>query len=749
MSKLRKILPVGLMVSVALPGAAFAQEADDNQAGPVQAATGSEIVVTAQRRSERLQDIPGSISAVTAETLNSAGVPDISTVAPRVPGFYAGGFGTSRPQLYIRGIGTRQFDPGSESSVGVFVDESYLGRTGGVLGSLRDIERVEVLKGPQGTLYGRNTIAGAVNVITKSPTDYFSAEVEGSYGNHEFTDLFAAVSGPIAGDTLKGRLAVWKSDRDGYVTNLATGNKPQGLDNFGGRLRLEFNPASNVKVDLIGEIMRDEGRSFQGQSIGSTVDPTNTLLGGANDGTQTLSDNPFKQYYTTDPAYDRNIDAFTGKIDIDLGGASLVSVTSYRKLKYTDDRDFDNTDLDVIRQISNERSKQWSQELRLVSASDGSLSFNGLVDWIVGAYYYKDSSFHSDTFDYGNDSVFGDTVGGVPNIDVTFGDYSTESLAIFGQATFHMGDKFNLTLGGRYTEDRKRADLGGTTVDARPLVAANFLVENPKVKFDSFDPKVVLSFEPNRDLNIYASWSKGFKSGGYQYTPLTAAQAASVFDPEKIEAYEVGVKSIMLDGMLRANAALFYYDYTNLQVSTVVDLGGGNTPSLIDNAGSSTIKGGELELFISPSERWNFQLAYAYTDAKYDTYLGSGGADYSDTRLVRAPEHSFSASAEYTLPLGDTSDLVLRTDYSLLSDFFHEPGEANPIYGTTVPLTGEEGYGLLNARATLNFGKAYAAVWGKNILDKTYRRTVLALPGQVINLYGEPAMYGVTIGYRY
>ncbi|MFZ5742291.1 MAG: TonB-dependent receptor plug domain-containing protein [Pseudomonadota bacterium] len=211
MKTYRKPVLVGLLLSAALPALAHAQSGGAAQDGDTanDQITSDDIVVTAQRRSERLQDIPASISAFAGEKLASEGVPDITNVAVRVPGFYAGGFGTARPQLYIRGIGTRQFDPGSESSVGVFVDESYLGRTGGVLGSLRDIDRVEALKGPQGTLYGRNTIAGAINILTKAPTSDLTAEVEASYGNYKFSDFFGVISGPIAGEAFKGRLAVW------------------------------------------------------------------------------------------------------------------------------------------------------------------------------------------------------------------------------------------------------------------------------------------------------------------------------------------------------------------------------------------------------------------------------------------------------------------------------------------------------------------------------------------------------------
>lgn len=723
-----------LLSAVAMPTVAVAQEP------AADSASANEIIVTAQRRGERLQDIPATISAMDSKALVAAGVSDIQSVGPRVPGFYTGGFGTARPQLYIRGIGTRQFDPGSESSVGVFVDESYLGRSGGVLGSMRDVERIEVLKGPQGTLYGRNTIGGAVNVITKAPTSEFSAEAEATYGNYNYTDFFGVVSGPIAGEALKARLAVWKADRRGYMTNLATGAHPQGLDQFGARLRFEINPSDNIKIDLIGDIMRDNGRSFQGVSVGSVADTTNTLLGD-NEFDPTFSDDPYKQYYDVDPEFDRNIDAFTGKVDINLGGASLVSVTSYRKLKYADLRDFDNTDLDVISQETAERSKQWSQELRLVSDPGGSLSLNGVVDWIIGAYYYHDKSFHADTFRYGPNSVRD-----ADAEDTTYGYYKTKSLAFFGQATFHLNDIADLTFGARYTEDKKQSLLGGIDNDGKSLVAADFEVDNKTMKFTSFDPKVTLSVKPNRNVNIYASYSQGFKSGGYQYTPLTAAQAASVYDPEEIDAYEVGVKAVLAGGLARVNGALYYYDYKNLQVSTIVDLGGGNTPSLIDNAGTSEIKGGELEVTLEPAEGLMFNATYAYTDAKYESYLGSAGADYSGSRLVRAPKHSINLSGQYELPLSEESSLTFRADLSYMTKFNHEPIAVNkPVDDRLI----EDGYTLLNGRITYDHGPFYGSIWGKNITDKLYRRSVLALPGQLVNYYAEPATYGVTVGFRY
>jgi iron complex outermembrane receptor protein len=247
-----------------------AEERDTSAANPVENQP-SEILVTAQRRSERVQDIPLAISAFGGETVAKLGMVSIENVAPRVPGFYFGSFGASRPQLYIRGIGTRSFDPGSESSVGVFVDEVYLGRASGSFGSLKDVERIEVLRGPQGTLYGRNTIAGAINVITKGPTNTLQGEVEVGTSNYDGYELFGAVGGPITDSgTVMFRIAGWRTYRDGYMTNLTTGNRFQGLDNFGGRARLAFRPVEGLRVDLTAELTDDgDEAAFAGFNLGS------------------------------------------------------------------------------------------------------------------------------------------------------------------------------------------------------------------------------------------------------------------------------------------------------------------------------------------------------------------------------------------------------------------------------------------------------------------------------------------------
>lgn len=738
--------PLGALLLTPLlliPAPALAQLVET--APPADEVLPGDIIVTAQKRTERLQDVPVSISAFSAAQLEGSGITNLTQIAPRVPGFYGGSAGATRPQLYIRGIGSRQFDAGSEASVGVFVDEVYLGRTAGTLGALRDIERVEVLKGPQGTLYGRNTIAGAVNVITKGPTDELAMEAEVGIGRFDAYNVFAAVSGPVAGDVVKARIAGWRTFTEGYMRNLQTGNHAQGVKNYGGRLRIDIEPGETVRLGLIAEILRDDGFSFAGKNQGTTANPNAVFLARAGL-VPTLSADRYGEFINLDNLLDRDVETFTGKAEFDISGGTLTAITAYRHNRAIDDRDFDNTSLSVLRQRSDERSKQLTQELRFTSDPNGALSMGGAVDWIAGLFYYHDRSLRVDSFAFGADSVIG-AARGPGQVDVASTRYRTKSIAGFAQATWHITPTVDLTVGGRYTEDRKRAvSLGTTTAPGLPLVATPFVTPVLKDKFTSVDPRVTLSYQPTRDLNFYASYNQGFKSGGFQYVPFTAAQAGVIFEPEGLDAYEVGFKSQLLDRRLTLNGSAFLYKYKDLQVLRVVAVAGGGAATLITNAANSEIKGFELEAVIRPTDALEFNLSYAYTDAKYKRFPFNATTDFSNTRMVRAPVNSANIGGQWTIPFGDNS-LQLRADYALLSKFYFEPGQGNPIYGNTTPLTVQSGYGLLDLRATLRAGAFRLSGFINNATDRYYRRTVLALPGQLIGYPGAPRTFGVSAGW--
>lgn len=715
-----------------------------------------EIVVTAQRREESAQDIPVALSVLGAQEIERLGVASIENVAPRVPSFYFGSFGALRPQLYIRGIGTRSFDPGSESSVGVFTDEVYLGRATGSFGALKDIERVEVLRGPQGTLYGRNTIGGAINVITKRPTPEFEAQAEAGIGNYGAYDLFGAVGGPVTNSkAVMFRAAGWHSRRDGYVKNLATGSTFQGVENDGGRLRLAIEPNDKVRVDLTAEYLKDGDEAAfggfnqgTGPSItGAPANPNAVFFAPASRVPHTRQ-NLEENYLSSDPTLDRKASSYVARVEYDAAFATFTSISAFRKLEVEDGRDLEGSSLDVLQQNSDEDSDQFTQELRLTSNPDGMLSLGGKLDWIVGVFYYDDDSDRVDTFRVGVDSLTR-AAAGTPAADVTLADYSMESVAAFGQATYHFGEKVDLTLGARYTRDKKKATQSGTTTDALPLIAAPFTTTND-AKYTSFDPRIVLSYKFTPEVNAYASFSTGFKSGGFQYNPFSAAQANVLFDPEDIKAYEVGFKSTLLGSTVRVNGAAFYYDYKDLQVSRIIDAGGAPV-TLISNAASSEIKGVDLEVQARVIESVEVSLAYGYLDAKYDKYIFNitQNLDFSNTTMVRAPENTVNLGVEWSLPLGSDRLLSVRADYSWLDKFYHEPGEGDARFGSGIPLTVEDSYGLLDVRVAFEQGNWRLTGYMSNATDEEYRRTVNALGATVVGFAGQPRLYGFKVGYTF
>lgn len=718
----------------------------------------ADIVVTAQRREERIQDIPIAVSAFGGAALERQGSVSLENIAPRVPSVYFGSFGALRPQLYIRGIGTRTFDPGSESSVGVFSDDVYLGRSSGSFGSIKDIERVEVLRGPQGTLYGRNTIGGAINVITRGPTASFQANAEAGVSNYNGWELFGAVGGPLnSNKSLMFRVAAWHTERDGYVTNLRTGTKFQGIDNTGGRVRLAFEPSSTFRIDLTGEYLHDGDKGgFQGVNQGTSFSVTGALpdpravffAAGARLPAQQLPVNLRNAYFSGDPELDRDAYAAIARVEAGLGFATLTSISAYRHLKAFDSRDLEGSSLDVLFQTGLERSNQYTQEFRLTSDPAGGLSAGGKLDWIVGAFYYNDKSQRDDSFRVGLDSAVRVALG-TPATDTTYSDYKIESYAFFGQATLHLTDAFDITVGGRYSNDKKRATQGATSTDALPIVPAAYVTTNSRT-FTSFDPRLVLAYKISEDVNVYASYSTGFKSGGFQYVPFNLGAANTVFAPEDIKTYEVGLKSEWLDRKLRLNVAAFKYDYKNLQVARIVDTPNG-PQSLTTNAAASDIKGLDVEMLMRPSDNFDVSVTYGYLDAKYKNYfttISGAPVSYDGTKMVRAPDHTINVGGEWRIPLG-SARMTLRADYALLDEFYFEPGQGDPKYGTGTPLTREEGYGLLDLRASIEFSKFRLTAYATNALNKEYRRTVNGLGNTIVGFAGTPRIIGLRGAFTY
>lgn len=733
------------------PAAAADQDATAQSSGGIM-----DIVVTAQRRRERTQDVPAAISAFGSEQLARQNVTGVETLARRTPGFYLGSGGPLRPALFIRGVGSRAADAGSEVPVGVFLDDVYLGRTSSALGTLKDIERVEILRGPQGTLYGRNTIGGAVNIISKAPTDEFEGRLDLGASTYKGWNMLLAAGGPVTGSgNVRARFAVWRDKRDGYLTNLTDGHKILGVDNLGGRLRVDFDLSNDITFSGIADYSHDgDGAGFVGIRKGNAVNPNAAFLVPSTTIPKS-SGQRYADYLNSNPTLDRKVYGFTGKLVADLHGAELTSISAYRGVEAHDTRDLDASSVLAAEQFSDERSKQFTQEVRLASTDGGMLTLDGHLTWLVGAYYYHDSSHRSDRFDLYSGSVLG-ALPGIKRSQAS-ADYTTSSYALFSQITLNPVEGFDVTLGARYSHDKKTALPSGTnTIPGTPIVSV-YTIPMLERSWSSFDPKVVLAYHFNKDINVYASYSRGFKSGGFQYVPLSAAQAALAYDPEHLEAWEVGFKSIILDNTIRFNAAAYQYDYSDMQVTQNVLQPNNTVAVLVTNAATSKIRGVDVEFVWKPIRQIELGATYNYLNAKFKHYTFAPpgipvttATNFSDTALTRSPKNSFSVYGELTLPIGSNDgDVILRADYAYRSKFFFEPGHGNIIYGPTVPLTVQEGYGLLDLRATYRAGPFSISAFAENVTNAYYLRSTISFGATITHFPGQPRVVGAQLGYRF
>jgi len=737
-----------------LSGPVIAGESDNTDETDINRQVIEEVTVTATKRAENIQDVPIAISAFTADQIEMARLTNLDQIAPLTPGLFFGKFSETRPQVYIRGVGSRQFDVGSEGSVGVFVDEVYIGRFSAGLSGLSDIERIEVLKGPQGTLYGRNTIGGAINVITKKPSDELTIYAEAGVGNFGYFEGQGAVSGPMVDDKLYGRMSMYYRSRDGYVKNLTTGTDHNALDQLGVRGKLLFTPSENLDISFTLDYNHaDPSGGLQGEYVaGLPVLAT----GGPLVPPLVTTPSRFDEFYNTDSELERDIYVATLRFDWGLSNAALTSITAYLDLDMMEARDLDSTSIDSIEHITHEESEQFTQEIRLASIPDGWLTFDNRVEWIAGFYYLKEEPVRFENLRGGLDSVFSMIAASIdaggPPAPIAPGqmyidnflkvDVETTSYALFGQATIDITDKFALTVGARYTDDEKKAVSSG--ISNRNFVPPIILPwqVNLKRSWSTFDPKVILKYVWTDDVMTYFIYSQGFKSGGFQFAKFNPVEASEIFDPEDVETFEVGLKSTWFDQRLRANMNYFYYKYTDLQVPKTTT-GAGGAPAITTlNAAHSTVQGFEFDGSLSITDELTLHAAYAYLDAVYDDYVFNDSLDFSGNDMVRSPRHTFSSTLEYARPVANGL-FRMRGDVSWTDKYFFEADE-----GLT-PGTDQQDYWLINALASYEVGSWVFSVWGKNLTDEVYRTTTLSFGAFTMEYLALPRTYGVSIGWRY
>ncbi len=640
------------IVAIALAAPAFSQGlAADTDAGTLE-----EIIVTAQKREQNLQRTPISIAAYTSEQLRQSHIEDLYDIGAQTPGMIVNKEIVGK--IYVRGIGAENLTIGGDPGVAVHTDGAYVARTSAAILDLFDVERVEVLRGPQGTLYGRNATGGSVNIISKAPTNELEANVSGEFGNYDHARLGAVLSGPIVPDKIQARAAVVRSERDGYVRNVLTGGRLDDQDLLMGRLRLRLLPTDSVTIDLIADAVEDD----------SSPAPFKQLqFSNLFEGALGAFDPPGLRQVAQESRVSQRQDQWgvTGVIRWDLPGYSLTSVSSYRHTEFDAEFDGDAVDITFQNFADFDDTRQYTQELRL--ASEGWDRWQ----WIAGVYYFNDD---------------GATTISIPIPGLRFdilhhAQIATDAYAAFGQATYDFTDRFSATLGLRYNSEDKQARQFSDFGFIPPLT------QDLRTRSDAMTPKLGIEYQPGEDVLLFASATRGFKSGGFTFNGFQPG-----FDPEYVWSYEAGVKSRLRGGAMLLNGSAFYYDYTDLQVSKLQ-----NNAGVITNAADATIYGAEIELIAVPLERWRVNVGLSALDAQFDRFLTEdpsnpqlGTIDLAGNRLPRSPRFTGNLGTQYAFALAASGDLTLRLDYQYQSKSYFTPFNRD--------LSAQQSFGLLNAR---------------------------------------------------
>ncbi len=729
-----------------------------------------EIVVTAQKRAESLQDVALSVSAFSGDSLREDDISSLQDIGNRTPGMVFSMFSSGQPEIAIRGIGTKEDGAAASDATVVSIDGVYIAaRTAQVL-DIFDLERVEVLRGPQGTLYGKNSIGGSINFITSKPTEDFTLRIRGTTGNYGRSDLGGMISGELT-EGLYGKVSFSKRSHDGYLRNLLSGKRTGDTDTLAFRGQLRWTPTENLEITFSADGADDDNGDTNREPIGPTtgdgfvhncgtciLDPVavNEALGGAGD--------PWSSLNEIEGFMKRNVEGYNVTVNWDLGDFIFTSITAYRENDFDWLEDstglpptsylvdltagggalFANPASDGfafdLNDVAQEKNRQYTQEFRLTSDTDGP------IEWVAGLFYSKEKLSRNEEFRF--TSLAG---GGELEHQVSKQRNDSDSWAIFGQGSYHITEALSVTAGLRYSYEEKDIGVGATLESGViGLLLKPFPFTNASEDWDSIDGKVSVDWKINDDVMLYGSVATGFKSGGFTGSASTLAQATIPFDEETALSYELGFKSMLFDQRLRLNGAIFFTEYEDLQVTRFFQPAGASLGEFItENAGEAEAQGAELEFMWLVSENIEIGGSYAYLDTEYTDFTGTeavGGSDFSGNQLRQAPRNSANLYTKYTMDLGDDiGSISAKVDYRYQDLSFYDPDENPKI---TIPQ-----YRIWDARIAWNSPNKNweVAGWIKNIGDEEYRTHIYSQRGGRIAFanFGAPRTSGVTVTFNY
>jgi len=723
-----------------------------------------EVIVKAEKREQNLQDIPASISAFSAAQIELAGWDDISQLETSVPSVSVGGDGDSRPFIFIRGVGSRKFDIGSEGSVGVFVDEIYNARFSSSLSGIVDIERIEVLKGPQGTLYGRNTIGGAISLYTVKASEEFEARIKVAAGNEGYWRVGGYVSGAIS-ENWVGRLSASTRSDDGNMTEVLSG-KNDGQDADAVRVNLIGQLTDRTSVELTAQTSRldQEARLAQangeigplglyqlGHAVPLPVLPPpiiDSILSGIRAGTvanilREAALDPRNVKMDRPGFSELESDLVSLKIEHESDNFLFTSISSRTSDEIHEQTDFESTTRDAIWTDVRQDSKQLSQEFRLTSVDGGMFTLDDRLTWVVGFYYFNDEGYRKDDYSVGvQGNIPPQYYRAVPGLaysqarqDVTL---DNTSIALYGQATYALTDRLNLTLGIRRSDDEKDFTTQMiTNTPGYPFVAAPFTLPQT-LKFDSTDPKVSVDYAITDNSMAYITYSSGYKSGGVTFATWAEAGNVGGFEEEHLDSLEIGYKARLMNNRMQLNLAAYQYDYTDQQVQSIVVVNGA-PQGLTDNAAESDMKGVELEMSYLLTDALKVDFNYFYQDAVFEDY-----ADKTGNPMQFAPENAYTVALSYAPDLGH--NLQMRAEYSYKDEFQFDAGNRD--------ISLEPEHDVVNLTASMDLGDSVSLrLFCNNCSDELIRTQVTTFAtsqgGGGRSIYGPGRRYGAEITYNF
>jgi iron complex outermembrane recepter protein len=729
-----------------------------------------EVVVTARKVEESVQDVPVAMTTLSPTRMKDLSIINFSDVARSTPNLFVTRYNSNpaSPLITIRGQAQQDVILSIDSPVGVYVDGVYLPHSFGLDAAMVDVERVEVLKGPQGTLYGKNTTGGALSVVTKNPNlTQFGGFGEFTLGNYDFVGINAAINVPIVQDKLAVRLVASNSNHNSYGRDARGGPVNDDHSRFY-RAKIRWEPADNVRVLISGDYQRlwnrgsaihlTEVNDFPSTARNTPATATGFLqaraeLGLPNTPAGILAarnvlasyiygqPNGPKRFYdsSTVAPQQGHYDGWGTSADIAVDLTDTMtfrSITSFRKFVRSDVIDIDASPFTIIESLNTARSKNWAEEAQLTGRGEK-------YNWIVGAY-----ANWEDAIDISPNTIT------VPLINPTspgrnLADLKQSSWAVYGQAGYSLTEQLRVTAGLRWTSETKQNistnNAGPTFICSIPVV----LRTTPAVcsakfenTYDDYSYLLSLDYKPVEDVLLYAKTSRGFKGGGQNIRGSGTPESFNPFRPETVTDYEVGVKSDLLDRRLRINAAAFHSDYKDVQRTARILATNGNVVSLLTNAAKAKIDGAELEITARPIAPLTLNFSAGYTDAKYKEFFDAALGDRTNEPFS-LPKTTWSVSGTYVIPMG-AGHLRLAADYSWRSKVVLAPA------AVFKDAAAQDAYGLLNTRVSFNIDSAdlEIAAFVKNVAGKHYYSAAGSFDnslGYDLLWVGNPRTYGVQL----